>query len=115
LDVGADRPLVAMEGNVKLSNLDKVFWPDDDPSGGITKGDLIDYYGAVAEVIVPHLKARPFTMRRYPDGAFAKALFQKDAPKGMPEWIPRFHVQVSTRERPPKKRWIDAPLVNDRD
>ena len=64
---------------------------------------------------MPHLKGRPFTMRRYPDGAFGKAFFQKDAPKGMPEWIPRFHVQVSTRERPPKKRWIDAPIVNDED
>jgi bifunctional non-homologous end joining protein LigD len=114
-DVRRERPLEATEGKVKLSNLEKVFWPDDDPSGGITKGDLIDYYRAVAEVIVPHLKARPFTMRRYPDGAFGKAFFQKDAPKGMPEWIPRFHVQVSTRERPPKKRWIDAPLVNDED
>src|SRR6478735_5152965 len=114
-DVRRERPLEATEGKVKLSNLDKVFWPVDDPSGGITKGDLIDYYRAVAEVIVPHLKARPFTMRRYPDGAFGKAFFQKDAPKGMPEWIPRFHVQVSTRERPPKKRWIDAPLVNDAD
>ena len=96
---------------MKLSNLDKVFWPDE----GITKGDLIDYYRAVAGVLVPHLRDRPFTMRRYPDGAFGKAFFQKDAPKGMPEWIPRFHVQVSTRERPPKKRWIDAPLVNDED
>jgi bifunctional non-homologous end joining protein LigD len=61
------------------------------------------------------MKARHFTMRRYPVGAFGKAFFQKDAPKGMPEWIPRFHVQVSTRERPPKRRWIDAPLVNDED
>jgi bifunctional non-homologous end joining protein LigD len=52
-------------------------------------------------------------MRRYPDGAYGKAFFQKDAPKGMPEWIPRFHVQVSTRERPPRRRWIDAPLVNE--
>ena len=110
-DVRRERPLEATEGRVKLSNLDKIFWPDE----GITKGDLLDYYRAVAEVLVPHLKGRPFTMRRYPDGAFGKAFFQKDAPKGMPEWIPRFHVQVSTRERPPKKRWIDAPLVNDED
>ena len=83
--------------------------------GGITKGDLLDYYRAVGPVLVPHLKGRPFTMRRYPDGAFGKAFFQKDAPKGMPEWIPRFHVEVSTRERPPKQRWIDAPVVNDQD
>jgi bifunctional non-homologous end joining protein LigD len=114
-DVRRERPAEATEGKVKLSNLDKVFWPDDDPSGGITKGELVDYYREVAEVLVPHLRARPFTMRRYPDGAFGKAFFQKDAPKGMPDWIPRFHVQVSTRERPPKQRWIDAPVVNDAD
>jgi bifunctional non-homologous end joining protein LigD len=114
-DVRRERPAEAREGRVKLSNLDKVFWPDDDPSGGITKGDLLDYYRAVAQVVVPHLKDRPFTMRRYPDGAYGKAFFQKDVPKGTPEWIPRFRVQVSTRERPPKRRWIDAPLVNDED
>jgi bifunctional non-homologous end joining protein LigD len=110
-DVHRERPAAAQAGKVKLSNLEKIFWPDE----GITKGDLIDYYRGVAEVLVPHLRGRPFTMRRYPDGAFGKAFFQKDAPKGMPEWIPRFHVQVSTRERPPKKRWIDAPVVNDAD
>ncbi len=110
-DVRRERPASATEGRVKLSNLDKVFWPDE----GITKGDLIDYYREVADVLVPHLRGRPFTMRRYPDGAFGKAFFQKDAPKGMPEWIPRFHAQVSTRERPPKQRWIDAPVVNDAD
>ena len=111
VDVRRERPAEVEEGKVKLSNLDKLFWAD----LGITKGDLIDYYTAVADVLVPHLRDRPFTMRRYPDGAYGKAFFQKDAPKGMPEWIPRFHVEVSTRERPPKKRWIDAPIVNDED
>ncbi len=111
--VRREAPVETVEDGVKLSNLDKVFWPEDDPSGPITKGDLLDYYRAVAPVLVPHLRERPFTMRRYPDGAYGKAFFQKDAPKGMPEWIPRFHVQVSTRERPPKKRWIDAPIVNE--
>jgi bifunctional non-homologous end joining protein LigD len=110
-DVHRERPAEVKEGRVKLSNLDKAFFPDE----GITKGDLLDYYRAVAPIVVPHLKGRPFTMRRYPDGAFGKAFFQKDAPKGMPEWIPRFRVQVSTRERPPKKRWIEAPIVNDED
>jgi bifunctional non-homologous end joining protein LigD len=106
---------VAMDDDagLKLSNLDKLFWPEDDPNGPITKGDLIDYYRAVAPVLVPHLRGRPFTMRRYPDGAYGKAFFQKDAPKHMPEWIPRFAVEVSTRERPPKRRMIEAPLVND--
>jgi bifunctional non-homologous end joining protein LigD len=54
-------------------------------------------------------------MRRYPDGADGKAFFQKDAPSHMPDWIGRFHVQVSTRESPPRRKWIDAPLVNDED
>ncbi len=99
------------EGRVKLSNLDKVFFADE----GITKGDLLEYYRAVAPVLVPHLRNRPFTMRRYPDGAYGKAFFQKDAPSHMPEWIPRFHVEVSTRESPRRTRWIDTPVVNDDD
>ena len=94
---------------VKLSNLDKPFWPDE----GITKGDLLEYYAAVAPVLVPHLRGRPFTMRRYPDGAFGKAFFQKDAPSHMPDWIPRYRAEVSTRETPRKRRWIEAPLVNE--
>jgi bifunctional non-homologous end joining protein LigD len=94
---------------LKLSNLDKPFWPDD----GITKGDLLDYYRRVAPVLVPHLRDRPFTMRRYPDGAYGKAFFQKDAPVHMPEWIPRVPVVVTTRDKPRQRRRIQAPLVND--
>jgi bifunctional non-homologous end joining protein LigD len=109
--VHRERPAAATEGKVKLSNLEKLFWEDE----GITKGDLLDYYEAVASVVLPHLRDRPFTMRRYPDGAYGKSFFQKDAPKGMPEWIPRFHVEVSTRDRPPRRRWIDAPVVNEED
>ena len=76
---------------LRLSNLDKPFWPEE----GITKGDLLRYYRAVAPVLLPHLKDRPFTMRRYPNGAYGEAFFQKDAPKHMPEWIPTFHANVS--------------------
>ena len=110
-DVHRENPVEMESGRVTLSNLDKVFWPDE----GITKGDLLEYYRAIAPVIVPHLRDRPFTMRRYPDGAFGKAFFQKDAPKHMPEWIPRFRVEVSTRESPSQRKWIEAPLVNDED
>jgi bifunctional non-homologous end joining protein LigD len=109
--VRREQPVEKTEGRVKLSNLDKVFWPDE----GITKGDLLDYYRAVAPVILPHLRGRPFTMRRYPDGIDGKAFFQKDAPTHMPEWIPRFRVQVSTREKSRERKWIEAPLVNDED
>ena len=94
---------------LELSNLDKVFWPDEQ----ITKGDLIEYYREVAPVLVPHLKNRPFTMRRYPDGIAGKAFFQKDAPTHMPDWIPTFRALVSTRSRPPEKKWVEFPLVND--
>jgi bifunctional non-homologous end joining protein LigD len=110
-EVRREDPAEAYAGRVKLSNLDKIFFPDE----GITKGDLIDYYRALAPVLVPHLRDRPFTMRRYPDGAEGKAFFQKDAPSHMPDWITRFRVQVSTRESPRRTKWIEAPVVNDED
>ena len=94
---------------LKLSNLDKPFWPDE----GITKGDLLAYYRDVAAALVPHLKDRPFTMKRYPDGAYGKFFFQKDAPKHMPDWIPSREFTVSTRDSPRQRRKISAPLVND--
>jgi bifunctional non-homologous end joining protein LigD len=94
---------------LKLSNLDKVFWPEE----GITKGDLLRYYRDVAPALVPHLADRPFTMKRYPDGVEGGFFFQKDAPKHMPRWIPRRKFWASTRDRPPKRRLIDFALVND--
>ena len=94
---------------LKLSNVDKLFWPEE----GITKGDLLSYYQRVAPVLAPHLKDRPFTMKRYPDGWQGKFFFQKDAPKGIPDWIPTAPIVVSTRDQPRQKRRIEAPLVND--
>jgi bifunctional non-homologous end joining protein LigD len=94
---------------VKLSNLDKPFWPED----GITKGDLLSYYRRAAPVLVPHLKDRPFTLKRYPDGWQGKFFFQKDAPKGMPGWIPTASIVVSTRDKPRQRRRIEVPMVND--
>ena len=91
-----------------LSNLAKLFWPEE----GITKGDLIAYYRDVAPVLVPHLRGRPFTMKRYPDGWQGSHFFQKDAPKHMPDWIPRWTYPTVARETR-KARTIEAPLVND--
>jgi bifunctional non-homologous end joining protein LigD len=107
----ATMPTEIRKGNrvLKLSNLDKPFWPDE----GITKGDLLAYYRDVAPVAVPHLNNRPFTMKRYPDGAYGKFFFQKDAPTHMPDWIPTVELMVSTREKPRQRRKIRAPLVND--
>jgi bifunctional non-homologous end joining protein LigD len=93
---------------LKLSNLDKPFWPEE----GITKGDLLAYYRAVAPVLLPHLKERPFTMKRYPDGWNGQHFFQKDAPKHMPDWIPTRAFRSTSRESR-EKRTINYPLVND--
>jgi bifunctional non-homologous end joining protein LigD len=104
-------PSVIRKGSreLRLSNLDKPFWPDE----GITKGDLLEYYRQVAPALVPHLKGRPFTMRRYPDGAFGKAFFQKDAPSHMPDWIRRHRALVTTREKSRQKKWVEFPVVDD--
>ena len=93
---------------LRLSNLDKPFWPEE----GITKGDLIAYYRDVAPVLVPHLRDRPFTMKRYPDGWEGKHFFQKDAPSHMPAWIPTFSYR-STSRATREKRTLRYPLVND--
>jgi bifunctional non-homologous end joining protein LigD len=93
---------------LKLSNLDKVFWPEE----GITKGDLIAYYRGVAPVLVPHLRGRPFTMKRYPDGWQRNHFFQKDAPSHMPDWIPRFEYR-STSRATREKRTLHYPVVDD--
>ncbi len=77
-EVPAPIPDVIRKGKrvLRLSNLDKPFWPDE----GITKGDLLAYYRDVAAVVVPHVRDRPFTMKRYPDGWQGKFFFQKDKP-----------------------------------
>jgi bifunctional non-homologous end joining protein LigD len=94
---------------VKLSSPERVVFPD----GGITKGDLFDYYDKVADWIVPHLKDRPFTMKRWREGAAGQPFFQKQAPKGMPKWIKTR--QFRTHPREGGSRLVDFPLVNDRD
>jgi bifunctional non-homologous end joining protein LigD len=104
-------PRKLRKGNrtLELSNLDKTFFPVE----RIAKGDLLAYYRDVAAVLVPHLKDRPFTMIRYPDGIDGKHFFQKDAPSHMPEWIPRHRALVSTREAPRRKKWVEFACVND--
>jgi bifunctional non-homologous end joining protein LigD len=94
---------------VKLSSADRVLFPDD----GVTKGDLFDYYGRVADWILPHLRDRPFTMKRWREGLEGGAFFQKQAPKGMPKWIKTRRFVTHPREG--GARDVDFPLVNDRD
>jgi len=70
-------PRSPLPTEVKFSNLDKVFWPDE----GYTKGDLIEYYRAVSPWMLPYLADRPLVLTRYPDGITGKSFFQKDAPE----------------------------------
>jgi bifunctional non-homologous end joining protein LigD len=92
---------------VRLSSAERVLFPRD----RVTKGDLWDYYEAVAPVLVPHLRGRPFTMKRFREGAAAPSFFQKNAPKGMPDWIPTRRFRTFPREG--ESRLVDFPLVND--
>jgi len=94
---------------VKLSSADRVLFPDD----GITKGDLFDYYGRVADAILPHLRDRPFTLKRYPHGITEDVYFQKQIPRGAPDWIPTR--EFTTHPRGGGSRQVDFALVNSRD
>ncbi len=75
---------VEVEGRaLKLSNRDKVLYP----KTGFTKGDVIDYYVAVAPVLLPHLRGRPLTLKRYPDGVEGEYFYEKQCPSHRPEWV----------------------------
>jgi bifunctional non-homologous end joining protein LigD len=67
----------------KLSNLTKVFWPEEK----YTKGDLVEYYRSVAPLLLPYLIDRPLVLTRFPDGINGKSFYQKDAPEHTPSWM----------------------------
>ncbi len=100
-----------MSHEVKLSSADRVLFPGE----GITKGDLFEYYDKVADAIVPHLRDRPFTMKRWREGLEGEAFFQKQAPKGMPDWIPTREFRTWPRGGKGESRLVDFPLVDSRD
>ncbi len=79
----APAPAVIDARSADPTNTDKVFWPEE----GYTKGDLIDYYTAVAGYLLPYLVDRPLVLDRYPDGINGKSFFQKNAPEFVPDWI----------------------------
>ncbi len=71
------------ERRVSLTNLDKVFWPEE----GYTKGDLIEYYRSISPWLLPYMEDRPVVLTRYPDGIEGKNFYQKDAPEWTPDWV----------------------------
>lgn len=80
----ASEVTVQVEGRtLKLTNLTKVLYPD----VGFTKGEVIDYYRQVSDVLLPHLRQRLLTRKRWPDGTDAEPFFEKNAPRGTPDWV----------------------------
>jgi bifunctional non-homologous end joining protein LigD len=79
--LSAQRPAVSR--SITFSNLKKIFWPVEK----YTKGDLIEYYRAIAPWLLPYLRNRPVVMTRFPDGIDGKSFYQKDAPEFAPEWV----------------------------
>ena len=80
----AEKVTVEIEGRtLALSNLDKVLYPDT----GFTKGEVIDYYVKVGDAILPHLTERLLTRKRWPDGTASQPFFEKNMPRGTPDWV----------------------------
>ena len=75
---------------LRLSNLDKVFWPDE----GYTKGDLVSYYFNISPVMLAHVEDRPLTMKRMPNGVKGPFFYEKNVPSHAPSWIPTLPVQA---------------------
>ena len=98
-----------MSREVRLSSADRVLFPRD----GITKGDLWEYYDAVADALVPHLRDRPFTMKRWREGLPGGSFFQKQVPKGTPSWLKTR--RFTTRQRDGTTREVDFALVDSRE
>jgi bifunctional non-homologous end joining protein LigD len=95
--------LTVEKKEVRLTNLDKPFWPE----LGITKGDLIQYYADVAPLLLPHIRDRAMVMKRYPHGAAGEFFFMKRAPTPRPDWIKICTIHHDSGNV------IDFPMIGD--
>lgn len=86
---------------LKFTNIKKIFYPQE----GYTKRDLINYYDAVADLLVPHLRGRPLSLRRYPNGIEGESFFQKEAPAGIPDWL---HTEKIATDEESSTRFVIA-------
>src|SRR4051812_38948689 len=97
--------VIEVEGRqIKLSNLEKVLYP----KAGFTKGDVIDYYVRIAPVLLPHLKNRPLTLKRYPNGVDGMFFYEKRCPEHRPDWVKTHPIWSSGSEE-----YIDFCLAQD--
>ena len=103
IPAGKNAAVALGDREVKLTNLDKPFWPE----LGVTKRDLLQYYADVAPVLLPHLVDRAMVMKRYPDGATGEPFFMKRAPTPRPEWIETCAITHGSGSV------IDFPMIQD--
>ncbi|HXQ89446.1 MAG TPA: non-homologous end-joining DNA ligase [Solirubrobacterales bacterium] len=105
--MGEDRQVEVDGKELKLTNLDKVLYPE----VGFTKGEMVDYYARVAETMVPHLKGRAVTLRRFPEGVddLDSAFFEKRCPKHRPKWVKTARMQAG-----PNAGFIDFCVCDGR-
>jgi bifunctional non-homologous end joining protein LigD len=87
--------LIVEDRKIQVSNLDKVLYP----KVGFTKGHVIDYYIRIAPVLLPHLKDRPLTMKRYPDGVEGEFFYEKNCPSHRPKWVKTVKVWSESNNR----------------
>jgi bifunctional non-homologous end joining protein LigD len=105
--VSPERVQTTVDGKVlSLSNLDKVLYP----KSGFTKSQVLDYYARIAEVMLPHLKNRPATFKRFPNGVDGMSFYEKHSPAGAPEWVRTISVPSKDGSHEP----IDYTEVRDR-
>lgn len=90
---------------IKLTNQDKIYFPKDE----ITKGDVIKYYQSVASYILPHLKNRPLSLNRFPNGIEEQSFYQKDASDNIPDWVKTTQVYSESNDK-----YIDYIYCNDK-
>lgn len=90
-----------------LRRLDKVLYPQT----GTTKAEVLDYYAKIAELILPHLRARPVTRLRWPDGTQSKPFFEKNVPSHAPEWLPTVVLPTPGSSR--DKETLTFPIIED--
>jgi bifunctional non-homologous end joining protein LigD len=104
LPAGTPEAELEIDGNpVHLTNLTKLFWPDD----FITKRDLLQYYADISPWLLPHIQDRAMVMKRYPDGAFGKFFFQKHSPESKPDWVPVCNILH------PSANTVDFPVIQN--
>lgn len=92
---------------VRLTHLDRVLYPD-----GFTKGEMVHYYSQVADAILPQLRDRPVTRIRFPEGVQGERFFEKNVPRGAPEWL-RHQVLHASPGTDDEGTQVDFPFLDD--